>query len=73
MLQKPNDSSLHMTTPSNHAPQVIKQLPTSINERVCKNSSNETIFSASKYEYEKALKNSGYQQTELILDKKEQR
>ena len=46
---------------SNHPPQVIKQLPTSIEGRLSKNSSNETIFNSVKGEYEKALKESGYQ------------
>ena len=43
-----------------------------ISERLSNNSSNEEIFNASKYEYETALKNSGYHQTKLIFSKKEQ-
>ena len=71
--KKANDSLLYINTSSNHPPQVNKQLPTSINERLSKNSSSKEIFNASKYEYETALKNSSYQQTELIFTKKEQR
>ena len=52
---------------------MIKQLPTSISKRLSNSSSNEEIFNASRYEYETALKNSGYQQTKLIFSKKEQR
>ena len=52
---------------------MIKQLPTPISERLSNNSSNEKIFNTSKYEYETALKNSGYQQPKLIFSKKEQR
>ena len=71
--KKANESLSYINTSSKHPPQVIKQLPTSINERLSNNSSSEEIFNASKYEYETALKNSGYQQTELIFSKKEHR
>ena len=59
--KKTNESLLYINAFSNHSPQVIKQLPTSINERLSNNSSSEEIFNASKYEYETALKNSSYQ------------
>ena len=71
--KKANESLLYIKTSSNRPPQMIKHLPTSISERLSNNSSNEEIFTASKYEYETALKNSGYQQIQLILIKKEQR
>ena len=45
---------------SNHPPQIIKKLPKTIDDRVCRNSSNAEIFHASKIEYEAALKNSWY-------------
>lgn len=38
---KPNDSLLCINKSSNHPPQVIKQLPTSINKKLSKNSSSE--------------------------------
>ena len=47
---------------------MIKQLPMSIKDRLSKNSSSEEIFNAS--EHETALKNSVYQNTELIFNKK---
>ena len=71
--KKANESLLYINTSSNHPPQVIKQLPTSISERPSNNSSSEEIFNASKFEYETALKNSSYQQTKLIFNKKEHR
>ena len=40
-------------------------LPSSINERLSKNSSNETIFNISKIDYEKALKESGCKSVDL--------
>ena len=71
--KKANGSLLYINTSSNHPPQVIKYLPTLINERLNKNSSNEEIFNASKYEFEAALNNIGYQQNKLIFNKKKQR
>ena len=71
--KKPNKFLLCINTSFNHPPQVIKQSPTSINERISNNSSSEEISNASKYEYETALKNNSYQQTELIFNKKEHR
>ena len=61
------------THPPTTLPPVMKQLPTSISKWLSNNSSNKEIFNASKYEYETALKNSGYQQNKLIFSKKEQR
>ena len=47
---------------------MIKQLPMSIKDRLSKKSSSKEIFNAS--EHKTALKNSVYQQTELIFNKK---
>ena len=71
--QKSNESLLYINTSSNHPPKVIKQLPTSISEQLSNKSLNEEIFNAAKYEYETALKSSGYQETKLTFSKKEQR
>ena len=62
LYKKANESSLYINTSYSHPSQVIKQLPTSITKRLSNNSSNEEIFNVSEYEYETALKNSGYQQ-----------
>ena len=67
--KKPNDTLLYINTQSNHPPQVIKQVPTSINNRLSQNSSNEDIFNKSKGIYENALKESGYQSVSLNFDK----
>ena len=58
--KKPNDQLLYVNTSSNHPPQIIKQLPTSISNRLSNNSSNKQVFEMSKGEYEKALRESGY-------------
>ena len=49
---------LYIHSLSNHPPQIIKQLPNSISERLSKNS-NQEIFITAKVEYEDALKKSG--------------
>ena len=46
--KKINDSLLYINTFSNHPPQVIKQLPTSIDKRLNKNSSCKQVFEESK-------------------------
>ena len=68
--KKPNDSLMYINTSSNHPPQVLKQLPTSIAERLSNNSSNETVFNSSKSCYEEALEKSGYPNTELKYSKR---
>ena len=67
--RKTNESLLYINTSSNHPPQVIKPLPTSISEQLSNNSSSEKIFNALKYESEIALKSSSYHQTKLIFNK----
>ena len=49
--KKPNDKLLCINTPSDHPAQTIKTLPTSINQRLSQNSSNEKIFDSLKGEY----------------------
>ena len=64
---------MYIKTFSNHPPQVIKQLPTSIEEELSNNSLRKKNFDISKYEYVTALRNSGYKLTELIFNRKEHR
>ena len=68
--EKPNDTLLYINTESNHPPEIIKQIPISINNRLNQNSSNEQIFNSSKREYEEALKKSGYKDFELKFEPK---
>ena len=70
--KKPNDQLLYVNTSSNHPPQIIKQLPISISNRLSNNSSNKQVFDMSKGEYEKALRESGYKNASLVYaDKKD--
>ena len=56
----PNDTLQYINKNSNHQPQIIKKLPKTINDRLCRTSSNAEIFHALEIAYEAALKNSGY-------------
>ena len=64
--KRPNDRLLYVNTSSNHPPQIIKQLPTSISNLLSNNSSKKQVFDISKGEYEKALRESGYENVSLI-------
>ena len=68
--KKTNDTLLYINTESNRPPEIIKQIPISINNRLNQNSSNKQIFNTSKTEYEEALKNSGYKDFELKFEPK---
>ena len=57
--KEPNNQLLYVNTSSNHPPQIIKQLPISISNRLLNNASNKQVFDMSKGEYEKALRESG--------------
>ena len=58
--KKPNDKLQYINVLSNHPPQIIKQLPQIINDRLSANSSNKEIFDSTKDEYENSLKESGH-------------
>jgi hypothetical protein len=67
-FKKPNDELSYININSNHPPQILKQIPISINNRLNQNSSNENVFNSSKSIYEDALKKSGFQNFELKFD-----
>ena len=72
LYKKPSDQLLYVNTSSNHPPQIIKQLPISISNRLSNNSSNKQVFDMSKGKSEKALRESGYKNVSLIYtDKKD--
>ena len=62
--RKPNNLPQYINIKSNHPPNIIKQLPASINRRFCDNSCNEHEFNKAKPIYDDALKSSGY--TEIL-------
>ena len=54
---------MYVNVKSNHPPDIIKQLPNTINKRLNELSSNEEVFKKSAPFYNQALKASGYQDT----------
>ena len=57
---KPNDEVMYIHSESNHPPAIIKQLPLSIESRLCNISSSKEIFDESSKIYQDALTKSGY-------------
>ena len=58
--RKPNNEPVYININSNHPPNILKELPKSINKRISETSCNERIFNEAKSLYEEALKNSGF-------------
>ena len=58
--KKPNNLLSYINKSSKHPPQIANQLPNISNESLSRNSFNEEVFNSSKYQYEKALRDSGY-------------
>lgn len=57
---KPNNTPLYVHKDSNHPPQITRNIPKSINQRLSKISSNDTTFNSAKAPYQEALMKSGY-------------
>ena len=57
---KPGNTILYVNKDSNHPPSILKNIPMSINKRLCEISSSKTEFDATMQPYQEALKNSGY-------------
>ena len=62
---KPDNETNYIHIESNHLPNVIKQVPLSIQTRLFNLSSNEQIFSQAKQYYKDALERSGYNKHKL--------
>lgn len=65
-FKKPNDQLQYVNTSSNHPPQVLKQLPSSLSYRLSNNSLNKQVFDMLKNEYEKTLRESVYKNVTQI-------
>ena len=57
---KADSKITYINIQSNHPPNIIKQIPKKIEQRLSNNSSNETIFNKAAPLYEKALPEPGY-------------
>ena len=69
--RKPNDTPLYVHVDSNHPPNVIKEIPNSINKRLNSISSNKQAFEEAAPAYQQALDESGHIYT-LNYSEKEQ-
>ena len=70
LYRRPNNTPSYIHMSSNHPPEILKRLPTSISKLLSRNSSNKQIFDSVKPEYEEALKKSGYQASLEYIDEK---
>ena len=69
---KPGNQPIYVNAKSNHPPNVIKEIPTMINKRLYKLSSNETEFNNNKEIYQQALKNANYKHKLVWNDSNEE-
>ena len=53
--KKPNDEFKYINVLSNHPPQILKQLTTTISDRLLRNLSSELIFDEWKHQYEDTM------------------
>ena len=59
-FNKPNNTPLYVHKQSNHPPNVTKNIPLAVNQRLSGNSSNQKVFDETITPFQQALKNSGY-------------
>ena len=57
---KPNHVPIYVHKLSNHPPSVLKNIPQSVNDRLCKLSSSKELFDAASPQYQESLRQSGY-------------
>ena len=60
--QKPNDTPTYTNVNSNHAPNIIKALPTNISKRISNISSDKATFNNAALSYNDVLSASGYKE-----------
>ena len=66
---KPNNEPVYINKNSNRPPQVLKELPKTIEIRISNISSSKEIFDISKPMYEKTLNECGFQHKKLCTKK----
>jgi hypothetical protein len=62
-FNKPNNTPLYVHKQSSHPPNVTKNIPLAVNQRISSNSSNSKLFEETKGPFQEALKKSGYEHT----------
>ena len=68
---KPDNNIQYINVESNHPPNIIKQIPDTIEKRLSQNSFNRNIFQEAALVYEEALKKSGYNKKLTYIPKKQ--
>ena len=58
--RKPDDNPIYINAKSNHPPMIFKEVPKSVNKRICSLSSSEHSFDNAIPTYKEALTRSGY-------------
>ena len=66
--KKPNDLLSYINKSSNHSPQVINQLPKTVNEPLSRSSSDAEVFNWSKHQCKKAVRDTGYTDFKLTFN-----
>ena len=61
--KKPNHTPLYVHSLSNYPKKVLENIPLAVNKRLCKISSNETVFKEATQDYQEALHKSGHRHT----------
>ena len=59
-FRKPNNDPKYVDINSNHPPQILKQIPNFISEKLSENSISKEVFDKSKMLYEKSLNKNGF-------------
>ena len=57
---KPNDTPLYVHSQSNHPKKVLDNIPSAVNDRLSRISSNKSVFDVASPPYQEALRKSGY-------------
>ena len=68
--KKPNDIICYVSSQSNHPPNILKMLPSMINNRIEKLCSTEEIFDLNKQPYVNALTTAGYEDFQFSFGSK---
>ena len=69
--RKPNNNPVYINKHSNHPPNIISEVPKAISKRLTSISYNKNVFDRNIGIYNKALKNSGFDQT-LTYDEQDE-
>ena len=71
-FNKPNNTPLYVHKQSSHPPNISKNIPLNVNNRLSSNSSNKELFEETAAPFQQALKNSGYDHKLVFEDKSTQ-